>query len=266
MRAGLPHPQHEELRLVHAGCLARRGQRPRRFVERLVSHFEDAPVHAQRLASPDVAMDLQRLCRFDMLPAHEPARLVGADGQGGQIEGPEAAADFDEVRRVAGIAGKEDVEVGRIDRPATPQSSVAVAQAARAPVLQRGQGEAHAVELDVLPPVEFGHFVDAELGEPGLQPQRHEELQLAAAALVQLPHAVDVEVVVVVVRDDHGVDLGQIRQRDAWWMEALRPGEAHRRSALGKMRIGQDVESTQPQQQGGVADPGDAGFSGRRMQ
>ena len=74
-----------------AGLAARRRQFARRHVERFVGHFEGAPVHAQRLAGTQVAMDAQRLGRLDVLHPHEPARRVGADGNRRKIEGPEAA-------------------------------------------------------------------------------------------------------------------------------------------------------------------------------
>src|SRR3546814_18173586 len=62
----------------------RSGQFARRVVERFVGHVETPPVHPQRPARTDVAVDLQRLGGLDVLCPHEPARRVDADGQGSE--------------------------------------------------------------------------------------------------------------------------------------------------------------------------------------
>src|SRR5690606_10792487 len=66
-------------------------------IARLVGELERAPVDADRVACADVAMNLHRLGRIDMIVGHEPARLVGADGDQRKVEAPETATDFDEI-------------------------------------------------------------------------------------------------------------------------------------------------------------------------
>jgi hypothetical protein len=66
----------------------------------------------------------------------------------------------------------------------------------------------HAAQRARLPPLQFldlrGRHAPAF--EVGADAQRHEE---ARAALGQVAHRVHVQVVVVVVRDEHGVDRGR---------------------------------------------------------
>jgi hypothetical protein len=70
--------------------------------------------------------------------------------------------------------------------------------------------------------------------EVGPDAERHEE---ARAPRRQLAHGRHVEMVVVVVRDEHGVDRRQVGERDRRRMEALRP-DRNGRHALGEDQIG----------------------------
>jgi hypothetical protein len=68
----------------------------------------------------------------------------------------------------------------------------------------------------------------------------------------------DVEVVVVIMRDQHRVDCRQRTEGDARIVDALGPGEAERRGALRPHRVDQQIEAGGLEQQGGVADVRDA--------
>ena len=68
------------------------------------------------------------------------------------------------------------------------------------------------LKSDLVPPVELGHVANALAREPGLQPERHEESRRAAGLRREPPHRFAVEVVVVVVRDDDGIDMRQIAE------------------------------------------------------
>ena len=75
-------------------------------------------------------MDAQGFFDVDVLVLHEPARRIGADGDEGDVEAAalvgllplgQALADADEVARVAGVAGVEQLAVRREHRKAAPQ-------------------------------------------------------------------------------------------------------------------------------------------------
>ena len=56
-------------------------QRFGRRIHGFVSEHEGAPVHGQGLARLNILMDFNRFCRVDVHRRHEPARLVGPNGQ-----------------------------------------------------------------------------------------------------------------------------------------------------------------------------------------
>ena len=215
-------------------------------------------------------MDLHRLGRVHVLLGHEPARLVGADRDEGDVEAAaqrrrlarrEPFADVGEVFRVAGVAGEEEMQVGREHREAAPERLESVVQPAPRPVLHGGQHHLDrprgAGDRVGLPPVELDHAVDAALRQPRLEAQRHDEERRSAGLRGQRADARVVEVVVVVVRDQHQIDVRQFGEREAGRDVALRPDEAERRRPLGEHRVGEDAQSAELRQHRRMADPGD---------
>jgi hypothetical protein len=88
------------------------------------------------------------------------------------------------------------------------------------------------------------------------QAQGHDDTRLVAR--IQRPQRIGVEVVVVVVRDQHEIDLRHRLQCEGRRRDALRARPLQRRRALRPPRIGEDVEPRHLHQQRGVADGGDA--------
>ena len=73
----------------------------------------------------------------------------------------------------------------------------------------------------------------------------------------EAPHRRLVEMVVVIVRDDDGVDARQVLESEAGSDEAARPGEGHGARAIVPGGIGEDVDAVDLDQECGVSDPGD---------
>ena len=136
-------------------------------------------------------------------------------------------------------------------------------QAAARVVARRRADELDAAERCALPPL---HLLDlrqrhAPALEVGADAERHEE---ARAARRQVLDGLHVEVVVVIVRDEHRVDLRQVGERDRRRMEALRP-DRDRRHALGEDRVEQQAQPVDLDIDAGVADPeGAQAARGRR--
>ena len=149
------------------------------------------------------------------------------------------------------------LEPPALDHPAAPQGLVGVEQRALAPVLHRHQGEPQRARLARLPPVELLDALDALVVEPALETERHEEVRAARRHRCQALDGGEVEVVVMVVRDEHQVDWRQLGDVDRQRHDALRPGERHRGRALGKLRVHEDVLPGELDQESRVPDPGD---------
>ena len=86
--------------------------------------------------------------------------------------------------------------------------------------------------------------------------QRCDEGRLPA--LLDLPQALLVEMVVVIVGEKNGIDLRQVVDHNARLIDAPWPGELKRARALGKDRIDEDVELIDLQQKTGMANEGRA--------
>src|SRR5215813_2723007 len=76
---------------------------PGRLVVRLPGQHERAPMYADEALRAEVAPSLQRLLGRDVHGAGDLARSVGADGEGGQIEGPQSLTDLLEVGKIARV-------------------------------------------------------------------------------------------------------------------------------------------------------------------
>ena len=64
--------------------------------------------------------------------------------------------------------------------------------------------------LHVLPPVQLCHILDSKTGEPGAKLKRDIPSKVMAKARVQLFHRCCVQMVIVVVADEHKVNLWEV--------------------------------------------------------
>ncbi len=121
-------------------------------------------------------------------------------------------------------------------------------------MLRRGGGELQAGDADRLPPIQLPYL--GRVHAPAHQQVAHAQRGDKHADTVgQRADGGAVEMVVVVMRQDHP---GQRRQRiqcNRRGVETLGPGEWHRRGAFGKHRVGQPQPARQLHQQRGMAQP-----------
>ena len=153
---------------------------------------------------------------------------------------------------------------------ATPKRGVTVPRRAARPMLHRhkvncdfARGRLHA---KILPPVHAVNVGDALGLHPQVKAQRHDEERRTARLLVQQANGACIQVVVVVVADQHHVDPWQGRQCHGQGHLTLGPDKAEGRGAIGEVRVCQDVQAAQLPQRRGVAHPGDAGVASVGLQ
>ena len=77
-------------------------------------------------------------------------------------------------------------------------------------MLDGRQDDLEGANLRALPPVELDGVADAGIGQPRLEPERNDEERRPARLRGERLHARRIEMVVVVVRDDDGVDVWQV--------------------------------------------------------
>ena len=185
--------------------------------------------------------------------------MEGAHLEHHQVEGAEALADGGVLAGQAGVAAEEHTMARRLDDERRPQRRVAVLQRAAGEML-RGRGVHHQLRAGQprrLPPVELDDALRRHA--PGLQVRSHAQRGDEGHALArQLADGRVVEVVVVVVRDQHQIDGRQRAQRHRHRLEALRPGQARGRGARAPHRIGEHAQAVDLDQHRRVPEPGGA--------
>src|ERR671922_2058441 len=86
---------------------------------------------------------------------HEPAWLIGANGDRAYVKGTESLADASEFRMEASIARVKETAGWSSHRISTPQGSIAIEWRACAEVARRRTGDRCITELDRVPPVDL---------------------------------------------------------------------------------------------------------------
>src|SRR6266508_5731427 len=109
--------------------------------------------------------------------------------------------------------------------------------------------------LERLPPVQLLDVSDALPSEPALEPEGHHEEWIVRCG--KALHGAEVEVVVVIVRDEDEVDRRQGLESEAWRAQSPGPSRGQWARPLTPMRVGEEGDPLQLDQQCRVADPSD---------
>jgi hypothetical protein len=153
--------------------------------------------------------------------------VVGAGLDHRHVERTEALADGLEVGVVAGVAAEEDAQAVGHDHPRRPQRAVFVEQASPREVLRGHRRQAHAAHRRFVPPVELPD--PGRVHAPRDQALAHAQRRDEDFDLRREPRdGGAVQVVEVVVRQDHALDGRQLVDVDGRRMKPLRAGPLHR--------------------------------------
>ena len=239
----------------HAALSQRVRQLADRLVDTLRRQLKGPEVHRDAPGGTEIEVCLHRLRRIHMDVLHEPARLVGADGQEREVYRRQAGPDLAEVGAVAGVAGVEDAPAADLDQESSPERAVTVERGAGGEVLGRGDGDG-AVGL---PPVQLDDARGAgRAKQPGVA-ERCDELGMEA--LLEPAERPQIAVIVVVVGLEHGRDGRQVLEADSGRADADGSHEGERARAPSVDRINEDRVRRGLDQKGGVADEGDDDFA-----
>src|SRR5262249_59814146 len=116
----------------------------------------------------------------------------------------EPVADLLESAEVSRVAGEVEALGLAGHHPAAPEAAVAIRERPAGEVLRRNTRQRHLALDALIPPVELVDVGDAEVREPALEAERDEELRTMLGG--QPLDRRDVQMVVVVVRDEHDVN------------------------------------------------------------
>ncbi len=212
---------------------------------------ERAEVHRDHRLGAEVVHRRERVHRPDVLHALVPLGHEAADGKQRDLEVRKALSDLFEVAPPTGVPGEIDRARGPAHDEAAPEHRVAVEEAAIG-MVPGGNGRDRDARSDLrgLPPVEIVASSDALALEKDAAPHSDEDGRLIV--LPQSAQRRDVHVVVVIVRDNDGVDPRQILEADPGGTAPLHAHGRHR--ARGPGRVGQDVDPVHLDQERRVVD------------
>ncbi len=248
----LPEPRHDQMRPPLRRELH---ELLGRLVPRVYREVERAPVDGEKGAAAEQREGIEGVLRAQVnIP---PRRVIRADFEHHQVERAESLRDLGVLRRQAGVAAEEDRVLRASHDERRPERRIPAPDGATREVLRRRRGNAHpaARKVEALPPIELR---DPLCGDaPRLEVRAHAEGRHDGhIELCDLEDRRVVEVIVVVVRDDDGVERRERRHGHRDGLKALRAGEGDRRRTLSPHRIGQDADAVDLEQHRRVAEPG----------
>ena len=191
-----------------------------RVVDALVGELEAAEMCRDAEPGAEIQMGANGLVRVHVLLLHEPARLVGADRQQRHVHDSATTADLRELRAVPRVAGEIHGSIGRFDHEPAPQRPIAIRQSTARPMLRGCAEHARGPYRYGLPPVELSNATEPVLRQKRTIPEAGHEQRLMRA--FQTPQRVEIEVVVMIVADQHQVDTRKLLERQPGRTNALR--------------------------------------------
>ena len=177
-------------------------------------------------------------------------------GSSTRSKGPKRRVICGELGVPGGVAGEEHRAAARLQYPAAPQRAIPAPGRATAEMPRRRarDGQSQVVCRLAIPPAVLADRRRAEPPQLAADTDRRHPPDIRVAPNDASQRAA-IEVVVVIVREDHEVQRRQVVERDARSDPAPRSRETERRGALAPHRIRQHVERSQLQQRAGVSDP-----------
>src|SRR6056297_3297660 len=123
------------------------------FIHLLVCKGKSPPVRTNKGVGVKIDVRLNRLVWVNVNRSHEPAGLIGADGEHGDINFTDFFPYFTETREIPRVAGKIYSSTRGCYYPATPQGRVPVEHGSTGKVLGWNRSYLHRAFFNASPPV-----------------------------------------------------------------------------------------------------------------
>src|SRR5205807_8816194 len=105
-----------------------------------------------------VLVDLHRFLGIDVHDVHEPARIVGTDGNHHEVKGAAPRAELRKGGMVRRVAGEVSALALQLEREAAPERLVPVSEPTSAEMSRGRRRDAQAADCRLLPPVQFDNL------------------------------------------------------------------------------------------------------------
>ena len=156
-------------------------------------------------------MGFDRFSRVQMLEAHQLHWRVGADRDRGEVRRAEPATDqAEQICDIGGIAGAVEALAAPGNARASPKGAVAARQIATTVMLRGQERQRKFADQRLLPPIMLFRRRTGRLGELMLQPETDDKARRPTLPPRKQADRVEIEMVIVVVGDQHGVTVAMM--------------------------------------------------------
>ena len=174
----------------------------------------------------------------------------------GEAHRPESLADTGEVLSPAGVARKKDRSARPLEHEPAPQSGIAIAQSASRKMPCGNAGDAQRPRPGSVPPVELDRTRNALRRQESAQAERHDHPRTVDGRQPAQCH--NVQVIVVIVAQQHEIDMREILESQAGSAVPARAREPDGACALAPDRVGQHIHLVHLDEYGAVVHVCDA--------
>lgn len=187
---------------------------------------------------------------------HEPARLIRADRQKGETRRAEAGADLGEMGAEGSVSREIDDAAGGFDHISAPECAIAIEESTRGKMHGGHAVDGCRCEREGIAPIEFVDGSDVPGAQQTGYAERNDESGLRA--LGEQPESGEIEMIVMIMAQEHEIDPGKIVETHARGAAAARTDPGDRTGPVRPDGVGQDVEAALLEQDCGVVDERDA--------
>lgn len=208
-----------------------------RFVDSFVGESKGCPVHACGLLAASVEEGLDGLGGVHVHGVHDGTGRIGTDRDHREIDGAMGLAEFLEGGAIGGIADVPDFGVGAFEEKTAPMREVAIKGGSGGKVLGGGCGDGQGfIPLVGAEPWDFSDVVETIFLEKGGESLGAEEGCVAADGV----EGGEVEVVVVRVGDEDGINWGEVGDGERGWCDSFQVEPFGGAKEIRKNRVDQE--------------------------
>ncbi len=204
------------------------------LIDALVCEPKSSPMKPKGGSGFENTERANRFFGVHVLGSHEPAGLIGADRQEGDIQTAMTGRDVMKVPAAgeARIACKVNGTTCTAQNEGCPERMISIVGGPSRPMMGwLGESQNTGCEFDAVAPIQTRYRdVRVLCADDGVIPERSQNSWLVA--FPETHKSWDIQVIVVVMRDQHRIDAGQVIERNAGRVVSSRPCKRHRAGAL----------------------------------
>ena len=203
----------------------------------------------------DLEISNNGIFRTHVYGPHEPARLISPDRNNCCVKRPEATDNLAKIRVETCVAREEDPVPANTDNPPAPESRVPIPRVSPREMLRWSAARRYRSHVTLLPPVKLCYMSCALAFQKVAYAKGGYPFRVWKSGS-EATHGLLIEVIVMVVRDEDGVNGRELLEGDAGRRVAPGSNRLNWRSPIAPDRIGKDVDSVRLDEKAAMPYPG----------